>query len=90
MNPAVIESYLITLADEIVAPSPVSEERPNYRLQSVRAALLVRLGRCYGIPRALLMFDLDVIINKILDERSAQIDQERRDEIAHLEDVWNL
>jgi hypothetical protein len=87
LNPACIESFLANLAEAVVDGPPSTLD---YRLQSVRAALLVRFGRVYGIPRSVVAFDLDVCINRILDARSEMIERERRDEIDALERQFEL
>jgi hypothetical protein len=91
MNPAMIENFLIALADEVVAPShPVSDDRPNYRLQSVRYTLLQRLGKVYNIPARALVYDLTAIIDTIHANHRALMEAEEREQIAILEEMSEL
>jgi hypothetical protein len=87
MNPACIESYLAVLAQAVVDGTPST---PDYRLSSVRAALLVRLGKCYGIPLRPLVYDLTAVVSKIQDARHSEILRREAEETETLEHMWDM
>jgi hypothetical protein len=92
MNPAVIESYLAALAHAVVFPDEEAPSCPHvdYRLSSVRAALLSRLARVYRIPPMTLVYDLTIVVSRLQDERLAEHRRMDDEDIERLERMWQL
>ncbi len=81
MNPNVIDSFLVVLADAIMPGR--TGLRMDYRLQSVRAAILGRLAKVYAIPFRTLVWDFTIVVDREMLSRE-------REELQHLEDAYNL
>ena len=87
MNPAVLETFIAILAGAVVSVEP---GRMNYKLSSIRDALLARLGKLYGIPRSPLLWDLRITVSQVQDEMLALDEQRVAEQVEELERQWNL
>src|SRR5262249_8227714 len=84
VNPAVCAVFIANLARAIVNPELVDEPRMDYRPRGTRAVILARLAIVFRIPAKLvhdLAWDLDVAVQKVLDEQEALMEQQRLEEI---------
>lgn len=86
-DPAAIEPFMAVLARAIVSPEGVACPRMDYRCYTVRAVLLRRLTRVYGVGTHGTVLDLTRAVDLAQEER---LGLDRAEEIESLERRWAM